>query len=108
MTMKTLHFSKLPIEIWLIIFRYLDQKSKKSATLTSKRWFKCIRQDTVLSGCLALKNPSPKNIKSMLANWPALKYLHLYLGRYLFRFWLQKRSKKVRPTLESLKMSTNY
>jgi len=69
----------LPMEIWQKIFRFLDKKCRKNATLTCRKWFKIIRHDTIQSGYLILKYPAERYINSILENWPALKSLHLHL-----------------------------
>ena len=48
--MKNENSIDLPMEIWQKIFRFLDKKCRKNATLTCRKWFKIIRHDTIQSG----------------------------------------------------------
>ena len=45
----------LPREILSIIFSYLDKKSRKNATATSKLWFDVIRNDSNLSNHISYR-----------------------------------------------------
>jgi len=73
----------LPNETWSQIFSSLGLSSKKSASLTCKRWFEIIRRDRGLSShlCLTLSAKellnSIKNSDWLWNNWPSLKTLKL-------------------------------
>ena len=71
----------LPLEIWSEIFSYLDFKTlQKTATLVSKSWFNMIRNDSTLSGKLALnsiENYKVDDVNKTLSQWKSLKILQL-------------------------------
>ena len=75
----------LPLEIWSMIFSYLDFKTlQKTATLVSKTWFNMIRDDSILSGKLALnsiEDLEEEDVNGMLSHWKSLKILKLNLKR---------------------------
>ena len=67
---------KLPREIWVQIFGYLDFKSLQcNATRVCKTWFEIIRNDSELSSELTLSLESGSDINSVLASWKKLKIL---------------------------------
>ena len=77
---------KIPSEILRIIFSYLDKKSRKSATATSKLWFDVIRNDSSLSNHICY-NDSAENLQHKIENlewdwkrWPALKSIEIKNG----------------------------
>ena len=71
----------LPNEIWCMIFSYLPFEPKKNATATCKLWFKLIREDPNLSGCILVScynmGTALETLQWNWSNWPALKTLEL-------------------------------
>ena len=73
---------KIPIEIWSKIFGYLDFDTvQKTATLVCKSWLHMIRNDSVLSGGLALNSIDKMKIfeiNNVLSKWTHLKSLRIF------------------------------
>ena len=68
---------ELPKEIWVKIFGYLDFKSlQHDATRVCKYWFEIIRNDSTLSGKVAISAICNSEINSILIKWNKLKILY--------------------------------
>ena len=71
----------LPNEIWCMIFSNLPFEPKKNATATCKLWFKLIREDPNLSGCILVScynmGTALETLQWNWSNWPALKTFEL-------------------------------
>ena len=71
----------LPLEIWRLIFSYMDfTLLQKIATLVCYEWFYIIRNDRFLSGHLLVSKIglNVPDINLVLQNWPALKVKYIY------------------------------
>ena len=73
---------KLPSEILLIIFSYLDKKSRKSATATCQLWFDVIRNSNLsnhicFKGIVEELQQRIENLEWDWKRWPALKTFEL-------------------------------
>ena len=74
--MKNENSIDLPMEIWQKIFRFLDKKCRKNATLTCRKWFKIIRHDTIQSG-MDLFISGQNTLKRSSTNYtPRLGFIH--------------------------------
>ena len=74
--MKRIVMPSLPLEIWRLIFSYMDfTLLQKIATLVCYEWFYIIRNDRFLSGHLLVSKQglNVPDINLVLQNWPALK-----------------------------------
>ena len=72
----TIVMPPLPLEIWKLIFSYMDfTLLQKIATLVCYEWLYIIRNDRFLSGHLLVskKGLNVPDINLVLQNWPALK-----------------------------------
>ena len=72
----------LPKEVLCIIFSYLDERAKQSASETCGLWFELIRNDSNLSSHVFLNQDGLKELQSKIENsewiwsrWPVLKVL---------------------------------
>ena len=74
--LKKIVMPSLPLEIWRLIFSYMDfTLLQKIATLVCYEWLYIIRNDRFLSGHLLVsrKGLNVPDINLVLQNWPALK-----------------------------------
>ena len=74
--LKRIVMPSLPLEIWRLIFSYMDfTLLQKIATLVCYEWLYIIRNDRFLSGHLLVsrKGLNVPDINLVLQNWPALK-----------------------------------
>ena len=77
---SSLNLPPLPLEIWKLIFSYMDfTLLQKIATLVCYEWLYIIRNDRFLSGHLLVskKGLNVPDINLVLKNWPALKVQYI-------------------------------
>ena len=80
--MKDENSIDLPMEIWQKIFRFLDKKCRKNATLTCRKWFKIIRHDTIQSG-MDLFISGQNTLKRSSTNYRLqfIKVIHFFINQ---------------------------
>ena len=93
--MKNENSIDLPMEIWQKIFRFLDKKCRKNATLTCRKWFKIIRHDTIQSG-MDLFISGQNTLKRSSTNYRLqfIKVIHFFI-KVDSKFDTQKTTQKI-------------